>query len=131
MFKLSRYFSITSLIAFVGVTILLSFLYPQIILNDLTAIAESKNVAITQGFANSVWPDFATFVTSASELPPGQERSRQGQYLLLWFNLTNLKHKRRADTVAQKAEHGGDWLSRRAAQNISRGWQTRKPSGII
>jgi signal transduction histidine kinase/CheY-like chemotaxis protein len=72
MFKLSRYFSITSLIAFVGVTILLSFLYPQIILNDLTAIAESKNVAITQAFANSVWPDFATFVTSASELPPDE-----------------------------------------------------------
>jgi hypothetical protein len=69
MFKLLRYFSITSLIAFIIVTVLLSILYRQIILSDLVKIAESKNVALTQAFSNSLWPRFASFVNSAAELP--------------------------------------------------------------
>lgn len=67
MFKLVRYFSITSLIAFIGVAFLLSLFYRQILLNDLLDIAESKNVALTQAFSNTVWPEFSSFVAAASE----------------------------------------------------------------
>ena len=68
MFRLVRYFSISSFIAFLAVTVLLSTLYGRIIINDLTAVAESQNVALTQAFANSLWPQFEPFVTSASTL---------------------------------------------------------------
>ena len=67
MFKLLRYFSISSLITFVIVASLLGVFYRQFVLNNLTEIAESKNVALTQAFSNSLWPQLAPFVASASE----------------------------------------------------------------
>lgn len=70
MFKLLRYFSITSLIAFVIVAVLSGWFYRQIVLNNLKEIAENKNVALTQTFSNSLWPRFAPFVESASALGP-------------------------------------------------------------
>jgi len=70
MFKLVRYFSIMSLIAFIVVAMLLSVLYRQFLLADLRAIAQNKNVALTQVFANSVWPEFSSFIHSASEYKP-------------------------------------------------------------
>ena len=68
MFKLSRHFSLTSLLAFVIVTILLGQLYRQTILKELILLGEKKNVALTQAFANSQWPQFAPFITSATGL---------------------------------------------------------------
>ena len=68
MFKLVRYFSITSFIAFVCVAFLLSLFYRQILLNDLMIMAESKNVALTQDFSNSIWPQYSDFVAAASDL---------------------------------------------------------------
>jgi hypothetical protein len=75
MFKLLRYFSITSLIAFVIVATLLRVFYRQLVLNNLVEIAESKNVALTQAFSNSLWPQFALFVGSASALSPDEIRA--------------------------------------------------------
>ena len=68
MFKLLRYFSITSLIAFVIVTILLTILYRQIAVNELMKVEAEKSVALTQVFSNSLWPQFAPFLKSASQL---------------------------------------------------------------
>ena len=68
MFRLVRYFSITSLIAFVIVAVFLSIFYRQLVLRHLTEIAESKNIALTQAFSNSIWPEFVPFVKAASSL---------------------------------------------------------------
>ena len=68
MFKLLRYFSIASFIATVIVAAFLGMLYAQISLRDLMELAESKNIALTQAFSNSIWPQFAQFLTSKSKL---------------------------------------------------------------
>src|SRR5687768_337573 len=72
MFSLVRYFSITSLLAFIGVTSLLGLLYRETAVRDLLALRENNNVALTQAFANSLWPDIASFVASASSLSSEQ-----------------------------------------------------------
>ncbi|MBE7551528.1 MAG: PAS domain-containing protein [Anaerolineales bacterium] len=75
MFKLLRYFSVTSFIAFVVVAALLGVFYRQLVLSHLIEIAENKNIALTQAFSNSLWPQFAPFVTSASGLSVDELRS--------------------------------------------------------
>jgi hypothetical protein len=67
-FQLLRYFTITSLIAFVLVAVLLVTFYRQLAVNELVEIGESKNAAITQSFSNVIWPEFEPFLTSASGL---------------------------------------------------------------
>ncbi|GAK56111.1 two-component hybrid sensor and regulator histidine kinase [Candidatus Vecturithrix granuli] len=78
MFKLSRYFSVTSFIAFLIVTILLGQLYHRAILRELIELGEGKNVALTQAFANSQWPQFAPFIVSATQLDAESIRNHSG-----------------------------------------------------
>jgi PAS domain-containing protein len=70
MFRLVRYFSITSLVAFLIVTVVLALFYRQTAVDDLLVLRESNNVALTQSFANSLWPEFSRFVTTAYTLSP-------------------------------------------------------------
>ncbi len=67
-FQLLRYFTITSLTAFVLVGVSLVVFYRQIAVEELTEIGESKNAALTQTFSNVIWPEFAPFLISASDL---------------------------------------------------------------
>lgn len=75
MFKLSRYFAFTSLIAFIAVVILLGFLYRQAAVSDLMALRESQNVALTQAFSNSIWPELQPFITSLAILSGDELRT--------------------------------------------------------
>jgi hypothetical protein len=59
MFKLLRYFSWMSLVTIVLASILLGVFYRRMVLSDLMKVGERKNVALTQAFANSLWPEFA------------------------------------------------------------------------
>jgi hypothetical protein len=67
-FRLLRYFTITSLIAFVLVAASLVTFYRQIAVKELIKVGESKNAAITQSFSNIIWPEFESFLGSASDL---------------------------------------------------------------
>lgn len=67
-FKLLRYFSITSFVAMIIVTPVLAMLYRYIAIEDLVTLGERNNIALTQMFSNSLWPDFGAFLTSASGL---------------------------------------------------------------
>lgn len=76
MFRLLRYFSVTSLIAFVIVTVALALFSRQAAITDLLQLGESKNVALTQAFANSLWPAFAPFVAAAADYPADELSTR-------------------------------------------------------
>lgn len=71
MFKLSRYFSIASLIGIVAVVALLATLYRSIAFDALLEHETRANVALTRAFANSIWPRYAGFIKNASDMPPG------------------------------------------------------------
>lgn len=75
MFRLVRYFSITSLIAFVIVTIVLGAIYRQAAVQDLLALGESNNTALTQAFANSLWPEFEPLVEESASLEVEEVRN--------------------------------------------------------
>lgn len=74
-FPLLRYFSITSLVAFVLVAISLVVFYRQIAISDLLRIGESKNAALTQIFSNVIWPEYEAFLNSAASLGPDAIRA--------------------------------------------------------
>jgi hypothetical protein len=74
-FPLLRYFSAASLLAFLLVAALLVFFNRQAALNELVKIGEDKNTAITQSFANVIWPVYKDFLNSASDLDPDAIRS--------------------------------------------------------
>lgn len=65
-FRLLRYFSTASCLAFVLVTLLLGVLHRYIARANIIHLGEKNNVALTQAFGNSLWPQFAPFVTTAS-----------------------------------------------------------------
>lgn len=70
MFRLQRYFTITSFIAFILMAALLGYFYRTLAFADLIDASESKNVALTQAFSNSLWPEFAPFVAEAEGMTP-------------------------------------------------------------
>lgn len=75
MFHLVRYFSITSLIAFLVVAAVLGVFYRQAAVSDLITLGEWNNVGLTQTFANSLWPEFADFAHEAQGLSGEELRS--------------------------------------------------------
>jgi signal transduction histidine kinase len=68
MLRLTRYFSITSFIAFAIATIFLGSFYRKQAFDGLVDLGESKNVALTKSFANSVLADFKPFLKSTKHL---------------------------------------------------------------
>jgi signal transduction histidine kinase len=72
LFRLTYFFSITSLVAFIAVTIVLGLFFRDTAVKDLIAMGERNNVGLTQAFANSLWPAFESFVASAGNIPADQ-----------------------------------------------------------
>ena len=68
MFKLLRYFSLTSLASIVIVSVLLAVFYRQMAMSDIFASGERHNVALTRVLANSIWPQFGAFLTNPGPL---------------------------------------------------------------
>jgi signal transduction histidine kinase/CheY-like chemotaxis protein/HPt (histidine-containing phosphotransfer) domain-containing protein len=64
-----------SLIAIFVVTVLLGIFYGRIARDNLIALAQNNNVALTQIFSNSLWRQFAPFLASVSGLTGEQLRA--------------------------------------------------------
>jgi signal transduction histidine kinase len=78
-FELLRHFSAASfvsiLFAMVVVAAILSVFYRRMALRDMTAMAERQNVALTRAFANSLWPQFRSFLASVARLSADELRT--------------------------------------------------------
>ena len=77
MFKVFRYSSFVGLVAVVAVIVALSWFYRRLAFESLIEGETRSNVALTQAFANSIWPAYAGFVRRAAELPPGELATRK------------------------------------------------------
>lgn len=73
MFKLVRFFLLTSAIAAAAIAIAVIF-HRQNEVGRLISFVERENVALAQSFANTLWPRFSSYVASASAL--GEKRLR-------------------------------------------------------
>jgi two-component system, sensor histidine kinase len=129
MFRLVRYFVITSLIAFVIVTVILSVLYRQYHTADLITLGERNNVALTQAFVNSLWPQFAEWVREGS-LTEEQIAELHAAVLAQMNGLSVVKVKlynldgltvfsTEAAQIGQDRSQNAGFLSARSGQTIS------------
>ena len=74
-FPLFRYFLAFSVLI-VGVVVYGQVTFKgELARRDLIIVNETNNVALTQAFANSVWPKFSTFVSSVGDLTGEELRS--------------------------------------------------------
>jgi diguanylate cyclase (GGDEF)-like protein len=72
MFKLLRYFSVTSFVSIVVVAAVLGVLYREISVRSLVTLGEAHNQALTQVLANSLWPKLQPYLANADTLPDNE-----------------------------------------------------------
>ena len=75
MFRLVRFFLLTSALVVVAIVAGLVVLR-QSEVNRLIEFAESQNVALAQSLANTIWPLFSSYVTTASTMEIEELRTR-------------------------------------------------------
>ncbi|MFE4105434.1 hybrid sensor histidine kinase/response regulator [Almyronema epifaneia] len=72
MFRLLRYFSLTSLLAFLLTVIALNSFTRRSAIQRLVQFSEEKNIALAQSFANTAWPLYSNFLTNTGQLSQSQ-----------------------------------------------------------
>ena len=72
MFRLLRYFSLTSLVSIAAVAAALGFLHRTIAVQSLVAMGESNNRALTTVLVNSMWPRLEPYLAKADSLPTAE-----------------------------------------------------------
>jgi PAS domain S-box-containing protein len=75
MFRLVRFFLLTSALVVVAIVIVL-VVHRQSEVRRLIEFAESQNVALAQSLANTIWPLFSSYVTTASTMELEELRRR-------------------------------------------------------
>jgi len=75
MFRLLRYFSVASLVAFIIVTILLGFLYRRTAIQELNTQEEGKNRAVTQAVVNALQPQLLAYLSLTHDLAGAELRN--------------------------------------------------------
>lgn len=76
MHRLLRYSVLLGLVALVAAVAGLTLLYRGLVLDSLIEGETHANVTLTRTFANAIWPQHATFVLLAYELPNGELAGR-------------------------------------------------------
>ena len=75
-FRLTRYFSIASLLGILVVLAVLLLFYRHFALGALTDHETRGNIALTRVFANTIWPSHAAYVKGASAIPKAELAQR-------------------------------------------------------
>ncbi len=68
MFRLLRYFSIASFVSMAAAAVVLGILHQFFETSHLLRYGESRNIALTEAFANNVWPRYLSFANAAKQL---------------------------------------------------------------
>jgi diguanylate cyclase (GGDEF)-like protein/PAS domain S-box-containing protein len=68
MFRLTRYFSLASGLAVLGMSLLLLWAYHSSEIAERTEISGARNEILARTFANAIWPEFGASLTSMSGL---------------------------------------------------------------
>ena len=76
MFKLHRYFSLTSFIGISIAVVILSYFFRELALQTLIKHQTDANVNLTHSFANAVWGEFDAFVEESSSFTPDMLKER-------------------------------------------------------
>lgn len=71
-FRLSRYYSIASLVGIASVVIMLTLFYRQLAVDDLMQNELRNNAIATRALAAATWPQIEGFVERSTLIPPGQ-----------------------------------------------------------
>jgi signal transduction histidine kinase len=75
MFRLLRYFSIASLIAFLPLIFVLGIFYRQTTVDVLVKLEGEKNIALAQALANSIYADFQSIIAKSEQMDENELRS--------------------------------------------------------
>ncbi len=87
MFRLLRYFSLTSLVSIAVVAVALGMLYRETAERSLVVMGESNNKALTVVLANALWPQLERYLRTAdllstAQLPAHPDRAELAEALL-------------------------------------------------
>ena len=72
MFKLLRYFSLTSFVSVVIVAAILGLFYRELAVRSLITMGEANNLVVTRVLANSLWPKLMPYLATAESMPTDQ-----------------------------------------------------------
>jgi diguanylate cyclase (GGDEF)-like protein len=75
-FRLTRAYSIVSLVGILGVALVMAFFYKMVAVEALMKVQNEANHDLTQTFARPVWFKYAEFVEKAGGVPVAQLASR-------------------------------------------------------
>jgi PAS domain S-box-containing protein len=75
MFRLVNFFLLTSTVGLIALAALLWFAHNYAV-QQLVSYAEIQNVTLARSFANTIWPRFEPYMSSASDLSGEQMRTR-------------------------------------------------------
>jgi diguanylate cyclase (GGDEF)-like protein len=78
MFKLLRYFSLTSFVSVIAVSIVLGVLDHEIDVRELIVQGETNNTAVGRVLANSLWPVLSPYLATANGMPANQLAAHPG-----------------------------------------------------
>ena len=70
--KLTRNYSIASLIGIVAIGIVLGIFYRAMVVGALQDTETEANVSLSQALANGIWPKYGEFIATAGRLPAGE-----------------------------------------------------------
>ena len=66
MFRLVRYFAVTSAVALIAVALVLYLLYRQTAVEEIVEAAQNSNAVLAQSLANALWPGYTRYTDAVA-----------------------------------------------------------------